>query len=309
MGMPLQLVRLSSLDSIRGFVAAGRRMSITLAAQDLCLTQSAVSRQIHALEKLLGVKLFERSYRAIAFTPEGERLFRCADNALQQLQDVMGDLRAAHSIRPVTLTASIGVTGLWLLPRLSRFQMLHPGVDIRVSANNRLSDLRNEGIDLAIRYAASSSVPPDAKRLFGESLAPVASPSLGIDGLRNEREFAELTLLEFDDPDHPWLQWRDWLNAMGWGEAKPRAFLHFNQYDLVIHAALAGQGVALGRRELIGPLLDDGRLREISVPRDAGQGAHAYWLIQAEEQARQDVCNVAKWIEQEARGVLLSASG
>ncbi len=89
---------------VRGFVAVGRRMSITLAAQDLCLTQSAVSRQVHALEEQLGVKLLVRGYRSIAFTAEGERLFRSADGALQQLQDVMGEVHARDVRRPVMLS-------------------------------------------------------------------------------------------------------------------------------------------------------------------------------------------------------------
>jgi len=301
MGMPVQLARLSSLDLIRGFVAVGRRMSITLAAQDLCLTQSAVSRQIHALEDQLGVKLLVRGYRSIAFTPEGERLFRSADGAVQQLQDVMGELRNAGALRPVTLTSTIGITGLWLLPRLVRFQRLHPGVDVRVSANNRLSDLRNEGMDLAIRYTTPELAPPGARRLFGETLGPVAHPALGLKALRSARALARLTLLEFDDPRYPWLQWRDWLSAMGWGEAKPRAFLHFNQYDLVIQAALAGQGIALGRLALIQPLLDEGRLVPIETPARRTGTTHAYWLIQAEEHPRPEVRSVAQWIEAEAR--------
>jgi DNA-binding transcriptional LysR family regulator len=93
--MSLPLARLSSLDLIRGFVAVGRRMCITLASQDLCLTQSAVSRQISALEDQMGVKLLLRGYRSIAFTSEGERLFRSADAAVRQLQDAMGEIRTA----------------------------------------------------------------------------------------------------------------------------------------------------------------------------------------------------------------------
>ena len=137
MRLPLPLVQLTSLDMVRGFVAVGRRMSITQAAQDLCLTQSAVSRQVAALEAQLGVRLLVRGHRSIAFTPEGERLFRSADGALQQLQDVLGSISTRGVPRPVTLSASIGVTGLWLLPRLSRLQQLHPGVDLRVSAKSR----------------------------------------------------------------------------------------------------------------------------------------------------------------------------
>ena len=102
--MSSDLSKLPTLDLLRGFVAVGRRMSITLAATDLCLTQSAVSRQIHALEAWLGVRLLARGHRSIAFTSEGERLFRSADGALQQLQDVLGELRVTGRLRPVTIS-------------------------------------------------------------------------------------------------------------------------------------------------------------------------------------------------------------
>jgi LysR family glycine cleavage system transcriptional activator len=301
MGMPLPLVRLSSLDLIRGFVAVGRRMSITLASQDLCLTQSAVSRQINALEAQLGVRLLVRGYRSIAFTDEGERLFRSADGAIQQLQDVLGDISATGVPRPVTLSATIGITGLWLLPRLSRFQKLHPGVDLRVSASNRVADLRNDGIDLAIRYTTPSDAPEGAIRLFGESIAPVAHPSLGLKSLGSAQALSKLNLLEFDNPQYPWLQWHDWLGAMGWPDPKPQGFLRFNQYDQVIQAALGGQGVALGRLELIRPLLDERRLVRVAPPRHKTEAAHAYWLIQAVADPRDDVRRMADWIVSEAQ--------
>jgi len=299
--MSLDLVHLSSLDLVRGFVAVGRRMSITLAAQDLCLTQSAVSRQVHALEDQLGVRLLVRGHRSIAFTAEGERLFRSADGAVQQLQDVLGELKTSGAERPVMLSASIGVTGLWLLPRLTRFQAAHPGIDLRVSANDRVADLRQGGIDLAIRYAGAATVPEDALRLFGESVAPVAHPSIGASALRSERALARHSLLEFDTPQHPWLRWREWLASAGWADAKPRGMLHFNQYDQVIQAALAGQGIALGRLALVQPLLDDGRLVRVDTPRVNEPVAHAYWLLRAETTPRAAVRHVAAWIEAQAR--------
>src|SRR5689334_15456621 len=135
-------VRLPSLDLVHGFVAVGRRMSITLAAQDLCLTQSAVSRQIIALEEALGIKLLNRGYRSISFTPEGEHLFRVADSAIQQLQDAFNVLTKTRERLPVSITASIGVTALWLLPRLGSFQQRFPHIDVRVATNNKLVDLR-----------------------------------------------------------------------------------------------------------------------------------------------------------------------
>ena len=300
--MSLPLLKLASLDLVRGFVAVGRRMSITHAAADLCLTQSAVSRQVAALEEHLGVRLFERSYRAIAFTPAGERLFRSADGAVQQLQDAMGELSAGGAARPVVLDASIGVTGLWLLPRLARFQAAHPAIDLRICASDRVVDLRHDDVDLAIRYARAAPQPELAQRLFGETIVAVAHPSLGTDALKTRRSLERHALLDFDAPrGHlrpDWLQWSSWLRQRGWAAARPRAVLRFNQYDQVIHAALAGQGLALGRLPLLQPLLDEGRLVVVDPART--ETDYAYWLLQAEASPRPAVRRVAEWIAEEA---------
>ena len=306
--MPAPLLRLSSLDLLKGFVAVGRRMSITMAAEDLCLTQSAVSRQIRALEDQLGVRLLVRKHRSIEFTEEGERLFRSANGALQQLQDVVGEIRKSSARRPVTLTASIGVSGLWLLPRFGRLQQLHPHLDVRLSANNRLIDLRSEGIDLSIRYCADSAAPEGAVRLFGETLAPVAHPLLGVRELSSPQSFARVHLLEFDDP-RPWLQWRTCLRERGWQDFKSQGMVHFNQYDQVIQAALAGQGVALGRLELIQPLIANRQLVVLKTAPPAFTSPYAFWLIQAEEHPRVEVRRVAEWIRQEADALVSEGVG
>ena len=152
--MDSPLRQLTYLDSLRGFVAVGRRMSVTLAAEDLCLTQSAVSRQINGLEQALGFKLFHRGHRKLSFTPAGQRLFRTAEATLMQLAETVEALAGRAESRPVTVTASLGVTALWLLPRLSQFQQKHPRIDLRVAASNKMLRLKAEGIDLAIRYGA-----------------------------------------------------------------------------------------------------------------------------------------------------------
>lgn len=296
------LVSLPSLDLLKGFVAVGRRMSITLAAEDLCLTQSAVSRQISALEAQLGVPLLVRRHRAIALTSAGERLFRSANAAVQQIQDVVGELRVQVAQRPVTLTASVGVTGLWLLRRLGRLQQAHPELELRLSASNRVADLRAEQIDLAIRYCAADHAPRGAIALFGETIVPVAHPALGVAAIDSVRALQGLNLLELDDDTNPRLRWRHWLEERGWQGAKPRAMTQFNQYDQVIHAALAGQGVALGRLELIRDLLDDRQLGVVAAPPPASGDSFGYWLIQADERPRADVLKVVAWIRQEAAG-------
>lgn len=298
--MSIPLAKLVSLDLLRGFVAVGRRMSITLAAHDLFLTQSAVSRQIHGLEEALGVKLFRRGHRAISFTAEGERLFRSADGALQQLQDAIGALHDSLRQRPVTLTASIGFVGLWLLPRLGGFQARHPELEVRLSANNELVDLRQEGLDIAIRYCAGNAVPAGARRLFGERIAPVAHPALAIDRLDRPEIIAGSVLLEFEGDQRPWWSWQAWLESQGWADVKPKGILRFNQYDQMIHAAMAGQGIALGRMELVSSMVADGRLRALPTPQPGPASSHVYCLLQAEAQPGREVQLVIEWIAAEA---------
>lgn len=300
MGMSLSLSQLAYLDQVRGFIAVGRRMSITRAAEDLCLTQSAVSRQILTLEEQLGVKLLIRGYRSISFSEAGERLFRSADGMMQNLQDVMGEIRSRGANRPVALSASIGVTGLWLLPRLNAFQRLHPGIDVRISANNRVGDLHSDGIDLAIRYTTEKLAPTGSVRLFNESIAPVAHPSLGVKLGRSKQLPLKWPLLEFDGPQKQRLKWREWLSAEEWTEAKQHGVLHFNQYDQVIQAAMAGQGIALGRLELIQPLLDEGQLMLVAPGKTGGKSSHAYWLVRVDERPSSDVQRVENWIQDEA---------
>jgi LysR family transcriptional regulator, glycine cleavage system transcriptional activator len=298
--MSVSIARLPSLDLVRGFVAVGRRMSITLAAQDLCLTQSAVSRQVHALEEVLGVKLFARGYRSIQFTGEGERLFRIADVSIQQLQDVIGTLDTRQQRRPVTITLSSGVAALWMLPRLAGLHEQHRAIDVRIAASNRVLDLKAEGIDLAIRYCAEAAAPPGAERLFGEHLLAVCHPSLTAALGEPAEVVRRSVLLEFDDPRRPWMHWAQMLAAAGLSAVRPRAIMRFNQYEQVIQAAVAAQGVAVGRVALVEPMLADGRLVALPSFGVKEVSKEAYWLIRSASEAHRDVETVALWIRRES---------
>ncbi len=298
--MDSPLARLPSLDLLRGFVAVARRGSVTLAAGDLFLTQSAISRQIRALEGHLGLPLFHRRHRALELTPEGARLFRLADAWLTQLADHLESLRQRAADSPVTLTSTIGVISLWLLPRLGEFQALHPAVDVRVAAGNRVVDLEREAVDLALRYGPASQAPDGAVRLFDEQIVPVASPALALDAEFERNDLSKLTLLEYDELARPWLRWADWAASLGLRKLKPRARLAFNQYDQVIFAALAGHGVALGRGPLVAQMIADGRLVALR-PRGTPVAADfAYWLLQRRGGQTPARSQLADWLCTEA---------
>lgn len=298
--MATPLVRLASLDLIRGFVAVGRRMSVTLAAEDLCLTQSAVSRQIHSLEDALGVSLFHRGYRSISFTQAGERLFRTADSVVRQLQDTCDTIMRPAQRQPVTITASIGATAAWLLPRLSRLQQRYPSLDIRVAANDKVLDLRTEGIDLALRYAGAAHAPSGATRLSDDTFVPVAHPSLGLTRFDADA-LARHALIESDEAGLPLLpRWADQLTAAGLGEVTPRGILRVDRYEQALQAALAGQGIALVCAERAAALVAQGKLAVLATANGRPSGC-AYWLVQADAAPRQEVRDVVQWLCDEVR--------
>lgn len=297
--MSSRLLDLPPLDLLRSFVAAGRQMSITLAAEELCLTQSAVSRQIRALEDVLGYALFVRGHRSIELTNEGKRLFAGADIFMEQLAELVTSLDTSQTQQAVTITASIGVTALWILPWLGNFQLAYPRVDVRVATSNRLINIERENIDLAIRYCKANAAPKEAIHLFGETLAPVAHPSLMVGAIEKRDQLGKQVLLEYDDPGRTWLHWSPWLAAAGMSKVRPKGILRFNQYDQVVQAALAGHGVALGRLELIRPLIKEGKLA-IATQLAPTTNEYAFWLLSRSPSISPHAGTVRDWILAEA---------
>jgi LysR family glycine cleavage system transcriptional activator len=256
---------LPSLDFLRGFEAAGRRLSFTLAAEELFVTQSALSRQIKALEEALQVPLFERRHRALALTAAGAAFHRSVSEQLRAIAAAADGVRATARAAPLTVSTTVSFAALWLIPRLPSFRAANPGVEVYVAADDRLADLQRGDVDVAVRYLSDTRAPVDAVRLFGERLLPVVSPSLlerGNAPLKKPADLAQHALIHLDDPGGtmPWLNWPAWLAANDLPDLEPASTLRFLLYDQVIQATLAGQGVALGRIPLIAELLRDGRL-------------------------------------------------
>lgn len=294
---------LPSLDPLKGFEAAARHLSFTKAAAELFLTQSAISRQIQTLEQQLGVKLFRRAARQLSLTPEGEVLYRAAAEMLVRLADVCVGLKAAQGRPRVTVSASVGIAALWLVPRLAAFQEAEPDLDVLISADNRIVDLERESIDLALRYIAPDASTPESTLLFDEVVFPVASPAVAavLPAVLGSDALADITLLAYENGNRmPWLSWEPWLLGHGLGQATPKAVLRFTQYDQMIRAAEDGRGLALGRGPLVAQAVAAGRLQSLgdSFERVA---ARAYFLVRNPGVSRPEVERVAAWLVAEAK--------
>lgn len=241
-----------SLDLLKGFEAAARHLSFTRAAQELSLTQSAVSRGIKSLEEQIGQPLFVRIHRGLRLTDAGRLLQRAVGEALDLIDDVTGRLAAARATETLTITPSAPLASTWLVPKLASFLRLRPDVDVRCISVDHKLDLERERLDLAIRWAPAGASVPGGDWLFDMQCFPVCAPGLARDPRRPLRKPADLArhvLLDLATTTDrgPWSDWTPWLDAMHLGKLKPAGAMRFSHYDQVIQAAIDGSGVAIGR--------------------------------------------------------------
>ena len=294
--------RLPPLDLLAGFEAAARRLSFTLAAEERFVTQSAISRQIRALEDELGTPLFVRGHRSLALTTDGQRLYRTCSAVLEQLRGTVAHIRQRERRAVLSLTTTPGLASLWLIPRLPLFAKAHPGIDVRIDATLDKRDLARDGFDIAIRYQALGGSAP---ALFAETLLPLCSPALRRQGppLRQPQDLAQHTLIELDSSAHAGMptEWQTWLQAAGLGDLEPASTISFNSYSEAVAAALAGHGVVLGRRPLVDALL---RTRQLVSPFGRERASErGYALVVPEGAApRAAVTALAQWLQDQARG-------
>ena len=297
--------KIPSLDLMRGFEAAARNLSFTKAAAELFVTQSAVSRQVKALEEHLGVPLFRRQYRAILLTEAGQTLYRAATEAMQLLADTAARIQATGAGKTVTITCANGFASLWLLPRLAEFRDEHPEIDLRISATFRLVDLEREGIEMAIRYCPAAAAPPGAVKLFRvEEVYPVCSPVLlkkAGKPLAKPEDLRHHVLLHLDhETALPVTAWPTWLEVVKLQNLKAAGALHFSHDEHVIQAALDGQGVALALGPLVRQYIKHGQL--VTPFEQKYSSTRGYFLITSRHDAdRPEVKSLAAWLIRRAR--------
>jgi LysR family glycine cleavage system transcriptional activator len=287
-----------------------RRLSFSEAADELFVTQSAISRQIKGLEDELGAALFVRGTRHVEMTQSGQLLLRAVETGLQKIDASVRQIRQVRSRKRVSVTTFASFGSLWLLPRIEAFQRLHPDIDIRVSAADMIADLDDPELDLALRYCSPGQVPAGGVHLFDETLTPVVSRALWeqiregkAPPLASAADLAHHTLAEEDDDraSTEFLSWRHWLDAHGVPGLQPRRWLYLNFTYQQVQAALAGHGVALARVPLVFEALQRGELVEpFGVDGRIGS-PFSYWMVVGPtSRSRPEVEKFCAWVEAEA---------
>lgn len=278
---------LPPLTRLRPFEAAARHESFSLAAAELSMTQTAVSKQIAALERELGARLFERRNRAVFLTPQGRRLSRVVSAALTdifaEISALQGRLRSGELILHCQLCEAF----YWLMPRLSAFHERHPGVELRVVSSLAPLTESAEAFDVAVQTSGRAS--GSARLVFtaADDIFPVCAPSLvaGEDLPIEAGKLSNHPLLAHSVAPQDWLDWSEWLAGVGVSlPARPR-IVAFDSYPLALQAAVSGQGIALGWRRTTEGMIAEGKLirpcrevlerpTEISVYRGARREEH-----------------------------------
>lgn len=305
MNQPLRQ-RPLSVGPLRAFEAVARLLSFRAAAEELSLTQSAISRQIQSLEEEIGCTLFLRGTRKVELSVDGAVLLPTAVAVLSKLDQTVRQIRRTRGRRVVNVSTFASFASLWLIPRLEAFQRAHEDIDIRVSAYDRKVDLEDGESDLALRYDDAASVPADAEQLFEEMLSPCVSSwylKKPAAPLRRPADLAGHALAEEDDPrpSAEYLSWRRWLTTQGEPDLQPRRWLYMNFTYQQVQAALTGQGVALARLPLVHEHLERGELVEPFGKAGRLGSPFSYWLITGPNAARRpEVQQFADWVRAQA---------
>jgi LysR family glycine cleavage system transcriptional activator len=300
-----------SLTNLRAFEAVARTLNFGGAAEELHVTQSAVSRQIKGLEDELGAQLFTRGTRHVQITPDGQTLLRAVEPLLAKLDASVQHIRRSRSRQRVSVTTFASFGSLWLLPRIEAFQREHPDIDIRVSAHDAIEDLDDPELDLALRYCSPAQAPPGGVHLFDETLTPAVSRSLwerirtgAAPPLTRPADLVGQTLLEEDDDraSTEFLSWRHWLACHDQPTLEPKRWLYLNFTYQQVQAALAGHGVALARVPLVFEALQRGELVEPFGEAGRITSPFSYWMLVAPgSRARPEVVQFTAWVEAEAK--------
>ena len=235
------------MQALRAFEATARSRSLTKAAEALHVTHGAISHQIKSLESDLGVRLVERAGRGVRLTEEGERFAARVRTAFAELMTAVQEITTRANPRQLRVSIAPSLAARWLLPRIGRFNARHPDIDLVVSSSMAIVDFQRDDADVAIRYGLGDWADVRVEHLLDDAFFPVCSPRIAGGVPKHPADLARYTLLRADD--EPWKPWFD-VAGLDWPE--PTRGPVFSDSALLMQAAAEGQGIALGRRNLLG---------------------------------------------------------
>ncbi len=290
------------LSNLPCFCAAAKSLSFTIAAEELCLTQGAVSHRIKKLEEELGFVLFLRFNRKLQLTNEGKKLLSAATSLLQSLDTTIRDIHTTELSGELNLSVPPSFALNWLAPHLIHFQQQHPQLKLRIESHSRLVDFSNERIDLAIYYGQGEYPGLNSTLLKQEYLTPVCSPAYAEKHklLNTKKSLRNVTLL------HDMNAWPDagmYAEWQYWGEKNEQCLnveqsYCFDLSELALQSAIAGQGIAIGRALLLGPHIDSQKL--IQPFATAIESPQSYYVVCHPNREQHPAVNAFKrWILEE----------
>jgi DNA-binding transcriptional LysR family regulator len=268
-----------SMTALVEFESVARLSSFTVAANELGVTQAAVSRQVKFLEDTLGVRLFHRLHRSIELTDEGEALYLVVAGSMQKIAGVFDRLSSGPVQQELVLAATSAFSHFRLLPRLASLKKAQPDLQLRLSTQMFTADLRHKEIDVAVRFGNGRWSDGTATLLFDEEVFPVCSPKwVASRGMpQSLQDVANAALIESDSTSEGWMGWEAWFNAVGLRPLRLNFALRCSLYTDAIQAARYGEGIALGWGRLVHDLVESGEL--VRLPVASLKPDDAYFIV------------------------------
>ncbi len=289
--------QLPPMTALTAFEAAARLSSFTRAAEELGVTQAAVSRQIHALEQDFGFPLFNRLHRKVSLTAQGRSLAAAASNAFNLIAEASSELRRETSGDELTISATVAFSHFWLLPRISEFSRRHPETTLRIVSQDAMPALDQGEVDVAIRFGDGQWPGGRAEKLFEDHVFPVCSPEFA-DTVNADISPADLIrqpLISNEADDPMWIGWNAWLSNFGLSNTGKLKGMRCSFYTEAIYAALNGQGISLGWDRLVRDLVDQKRLIRLGHASVVPSGAY-YVVVPANRTQSRALQQFMEWL-------------
>ncbi len=298
---------LPSLDALRVFEVTARRLNFSKAAEELHVTQSAISHRIRELERQLHTRLFQRGHRSLHLTPAGRTLADGIQRGLREIREALANLDSRKRKSTLSVSVLTSFATRWLTPRLAGFHQRFPRIDLMVQADDRLVDLASYGVDASIRFGSGQYPGMSVVQLFGDRTVPVCSPALAekFGPILKPADIVRCPLLhdtyaEHDVHSDSGADWYTWLRRVGVGNVPNVGGLRFSNANLAIDAAANGMGFALARVSLLGNDLRTGRL-VCPLPFAAATNFSYYFLCLPQRESDSKVRAFRDWLLEEAK--------